>query len=286
MCSSNSSAALATLNLQLQSMNFILKALIACSTLCLSILLVLSLCWRSKRTAQLHNVEPQYCYMDEGSVIGENKASWLKELIIKNDKNTKEKNNCDKVSAMLERSVKKIIGEKYNSDTNPEYVSLSLKQFNCTYSNREEAQLHLKQITSHAKPVPGKATKVFWKSGVSSGNGIQHLQTEGAIYVRKSGKYYISSQLTTRAENDTVIDETDQTINHVLNIISYNEGCERILLEHVKSMCEMAVGHAGWTSHIGAVFHLEEHDRIYVATSRPYNLVSGPGSNHFSIHKI
>ncbi|XP_053390513.1 uncharacterized protein LOC128553395 [Mercenaria mercenaria] len=144
--------------MKLQSMNFILKALIACATLWMSILLVLSLCWRSKRTAQLHNIEPQYCFLEEGSVIGESKATWLKELIIKKDKNTKRKNNCDKVSAMLERSVKQMIGEKYNSDTNPEYVSLSLKQFNCTYSNREEAQLHPKQVTSHAKPVPGKAT--------------------------------------------------------------------------------------------------------------------------------
>ncbi|XP_053390512.1 uncharacterized protein LOC128553394 [Mercenaria mercenaria] len=264
--------------------DFILKVLIAFAALWICILLVLTLCWRSKRIAQLYYAEPQHCYQNEGSIIGESKASWLKELIIKNDKNTKQNKNCGKVSTMLERSVKQIIAEKYNSDTNPEYVSLSLKQFNCTDSNREEAQLHLKQITSHAKPVPGKATKVFWKSVVNSWNGVHHLQTKGAIYVRKSGKYYISSQLTTRADNAT-IDEKDQTMNHVVYIISCNEGGERILLEHVKSMCEMAVEHAGWTSNIGAVFHLEEHDRIYVATSHPYNIVSGPGSNHFSIHK-
>ncbi|XP_053391912.1 uncharacterized protein LOC128554643, partial [Mercenaria mercenaria] len=167
------------------------------------------------------------------------------------------------------------------------YFPPNLEQFNCIQTLREEVKINLKQVELDAKPVRGKTTKVFWELTSNSGNKLKYIQEEGSIYIQKSGKYYISSQLTTRVENSTMaFNQEDQKVRHVVHLIPFKKGTERVLLEHVKSMCEMTGEYADWTSNIGAVYHLDDHDRIYVTTSHPYNIVSGSGSNFFSIHEI
>jgi hypothetical protein len=118
---------------------------------------------------------------------------------------------------------------------------------------------------------------------------MKYIQEEGAVYIKQSGYYFVSSLLTVRANSmastDTVTGSED-SISHVVNVKHKKDGTERILLEHVKFMCELSFGHAEWSSIIGAPFYLNEQDKVYVATSHPYNIVSGHSNSYLSIHTI
>jgi hypothetical protein len=128
---------------------------------------------------------------------------------------------------------------------------------------------------------------VYWRSEVYSGNKVSHAVNDGEIHIKRTGKYFISLMMTTRFENSTEINENIvQTVSHVVNCVSNKNGSMITLLEHVESMCEMSVEHADRTSNIGAVFHLEERDRIFAATSHPYSVVVSRQSNHINIHRL
>ncbi|XP_053391916.1 uncharacterized protein LOC128554645 isoform X2 [Mercenaria mercenaria] len=241
-----------------------------CSTLFLvSILLSLAVYWRELRTAP---VEPKFCYFDEG-------------LSSDNRNIDSNKQYCCKASDVLLRMVEKKTAEKYNNNANPEYPSFNPATFNSKISKGEKTTMQLKHIGSHAKPVPGQPTKIFWNEVMNSPGELRHLKKEGAIYIQKSGRYYISTQLTTRRENTTTHND-DQTVKHLVYLISADKGTEHILLENAISACELTVQQSEQSSNIGAVFELKEKNRIYVATSHPYHIVSGPGRDHFSIHKL
>ncbi|XP_045200934.2 uncharacterized protein LOC123554706 [Mercenaria mercenaria] len=261
-----------------------LRILICLTTINITILPALVMYWRTRRAVQ---VEPTFCYSEYDLSLADGNPDLLKQLIVLNDKNTDRNKHCGKFSDVLNKFVKQITANKYNSDAFPEYIPLNLEKCNCSKTRREDDKIHLKQVESYAKPARGQTTKVFWELTSNSGNIVKHVHEDGSIYIQKSGKYYILSQLTIRVENSTMpFDQNDQTVRHVVHMISFKEGTEKILLEHVRSMCEMANEHAELTSNVGAIFHLEKNDRIYVKTSHPYNLVSGSGSNHFSIHKV
>ncbi|XP_053391142.1 uncharacterized protein LOC128553973 [Mercenaria mercenaria] len=241
-----------------------------CSTLFLVfILLSLVVYWRALRTAP---VEPKFCYLDEGLSSGNR-------IIDAN------KQYCGKASDVLIRIVEKRTAEKYINNANPEYPSFNRVAFHCKISEKQETIMQRKHIGSHGKPVPCQPTKILWKTSMNSAGGLRYLQKEGAISIQKSGRYYISTQLTTRRENATTHSD-DQTVKHLVYRISANEETEHILLENLISACEMTVEQSEQSSNIGAAFELKEKDRIYVATSHPYNIVSGPGRDHFIIHKL
>ncbi|XP_053403938.1 tumor necrosis factor ligand superfamily member 10-like isoform X3 [Mercenaria mercenaria] len=230
---------------------YVLRVLICLTTINITILPALVMYWRTLRAVK---VEPTFCYSEDDLSSANGNPDLLKQLIVLNDKNTDRNKHCGKLSDVLNKFVTQITANKYNSN---------------------------------AFPVRGQTTKVFWELSSNSGNIVRHVQEDGSIYVQKTGKYYISSQLTIKVENSTMpFDQNDQTVRHVVHMISFKEGTEKILLEHVRSMCEMADEHAEMTSNVEAIFHLEENDRIYVTTSHPYYIVSGSGSSHFSVHKV
>ncbi|XP_053403937.1 uncharacterized protein LOC123554624 isoform X2 [Mercenaria mercenaria] len=263
---------------------YVLRVLICLTTINITILPALVMYWRTLRAVK---VEPTFCYSEDDLSSANGNPDLLKQLIVLNDKNTDRNKHCGKLSDVLNKFVTQITANKYNSNAFPEYIPLNLEKCNCSKTRREEDKIHLKQVASYAKPVRGQTTKVFWELSSNSGNIVRHVQEDGSIYVQKTGKYYISSQLTIKVENSTMpFDQNDQTVRHVVHMISFKEGTEKILLEHVRSMCEMADEHAEMTSNVEAIFHLEENDRIYVTTSHPYYIVSGSGSSHFSVHKV
>ncbi|XP_045200827.2 uncharacterized protein LOC123554632 [Mercenaria mercenaria] len=260
----------------------VLTGLVGTASSFVLILLFLVVYWRALRLAP---AEPRFCYSDEDVSNAKENPDLLKQLIVKNDKNTKRKQYCHNASNVLHELIAKMTAEKYNNNANPEYLSFNPADINCIISVKEEHIMQLKHIGSHVKPVPGKPTKIFWNKMMNSAGGLRYLQKEGAIYIQKSGRYYITTQLTTKMENATTQSD-EQTVKHLVYRISANEGGEHILLENPISACEMTVEQSEQSSNIGAVFELKEKDRIYVATSHPYNIVSGPGRDHFSIHKM
>ena len=137
--------------------------------------------------------------------------------------------------------------------------------------------------------VPGQLTKVIWHSKQGTGLAMEALTGEGVIYIKKSGYYFVSSLLTMQAQNIPTTDSYKHLpyiMSHVVYVVRHKDKNEQLLLENVKSMCALAFESAERSSNIGAVFHLDEHDKVYMATSHPYNLVSGHSSNYLSIHTI
>ncbi|XP_060601384.1 uncharacterized protein LOC132754721 [Ruditapes philippinarum] len=242
------------------------------------------------RLLRQHTVESEWC--SPLDITSQGNPDLLGQLIVKTDKNTDRNKICGKLSTMLKTVVDLNIHDSYDSDAcpEPEMLGLCIKAFNCTTSKKVESTLHLDDVSSHAKPVPGKNTKVYWSSFTDMiTHHMEFIQEEGVIYIKQSGYYFVSSLLTVRANNMTTTDtvnNSEDAIRHVVNVIHHKDGAEQVLLEHVKFMCELSFGHAEWSSNIGAPFYLNEQDRVYLATSHPYNLVSGHSYNYLSIHTI
>ncbi|XP_060595440.1 uncharacterized protein LOC132749616 [Ruditapes philippinarum] len=253
----------------------------------MSVLLPLVVHWHLLR---LDRGESEWCSALD--VTSQGNPDLLGQLIVKTDKNTNRNKACGKLSTMLTTVVNQNIHDSYDSDAcpEPEILDLGIKAFNCTASKKAESTLHLNNVLSHAKPVPGKRTKVYWTPVTYMiTHHMKYMQEEGAVYIKQSGYYFVSSLLTVRANNMTSTDTVtgfEDTMSHVVNVISHQDGAERVLLEHVKFMCELSFGHAEWSSNIGAPFYLNEQDSVYVATSHPYNIVSGHSNNYLSIHTI
>ncbi|XP_045202089.1 uncharacterized protein LOC123555543 isoform X2 [Mercenaria mercenaria] len=251
----------------------ILLALILTTVIELSTLFGLVVYWRVAREAP---VQPRLCF--PSSAFASN-VDDLQKLKKENDM------YCGNASYVLHILVNQTVAEKYNNNANPEHSTIDFRGDSCTPSDTDGLMLKLDSISLHAKPVPGRPTKIYWKTSTKF-NKMQDMQfsvDEGSLYILKSGYYYISSQLTSRVENKTIGESNDQTLGQFL--ISYRDGTERILLEDAKSPCELAVEQSEHTSTIGAVFYLEEREQIYVATSHPYHLLSGDSINYLSILK-
>ncbi|XP_060601379.1 uncharacterized protein LOC132754718 isoform X2 [Ruditapes philippinarum] len=229
-----------------------------------------------------HKIESVWCSQGNHDL--------LDQLMVKTNKDMKQYRNnaCGKLSDMLQKVVN--LNKSYNSDTGPEpeFHGLDITTLNCTVSEKVESTLYLYNVLSHAKPVPGKNTKVYW--GPITYLITHHMKyEEGTIYIKQSGYYFVLSLLTVRVHNmksvDTVINFGDET-RHVVNVIQHTDGTERVLLQNVKTTCVLSFDNGEWSSNIGAPFYLNEQDRVYVATSHPYNIVSGHSNSYLSIHTI
>ncbi|XP_060601380.1 uncharacterized protein LOC132754719 isoform X1 [Ruditapes philippinarum] len=237
-----------------------------------------------------NRVESEWCSVLD--VTSQGNPDLLGQLIVKTDKNTDRNKTCGKLSTMLKTVVNLNIHDSYDSDAcpEPEMLALGIKAFNCTASKKVESTLHLDDISSHAKPVPGKNTKVYWSRFTDMIiHHMKYIQEEGVIYIKQSGYYFVSSLLTVRANSMTstdTVNNSEVAIRHVVNVLHHKDGAKQVLLEHVNSMCELSFGYAEWSSNIGAPFYLNKQDRVYVATSHPYNIVSGHSKNYLSIHTI
>ncbi|XP_053403941.1 uncharacterized protein LOC128558484 isoform X1 [Mercenaria mercenaria] len=197
---------------------------------------------------------------------------------------------CGTLSDVLDKVSDKVVMEKYNSDANPEMSSLNLTDNKCNESDKKPPKAHLVDLSHDKKPVSlGMSSKLLWNTDPPSyaNSGLKHLKEEGTIYVEKPGHYYISSQLKTKIAKTNDTDATsDSTFRHYVHLIS-SKGTEGVvILEGAQSQCEMASDVSESTSVLGSVFRLEHGDRLYVATSHPQNIVSGPQNNYFSIHSI
>lgn len=114
-------------------------------------------------------------------------------------------------------------------------------------------------------------------------SGLKHLVEEGTISVETKGLYYVFSQIKLRLENTTTTD--NRLFRHYVHLIP-NEETGSIIMEDVRTQCEMASETAESTSVVGAVFRLEEGDQLYVATSHPSQLIPDHHSNYFSMHAV
>ncbi|XP_060601383.1 uncharacterized protein LOC132754719 isoform X4 [Ruditapes philippinarum] len=202
-----------------------------------------------------NRVESEWCSVLD--VTSQGNPDLLGQLIVKTDKNTDRNKTCGKLSTMLKTVVNLNIHDSYDSD---------------------------------ACPVPGKNTKVYWSRFTDMIiHHMKYIQEEGVIYIKQSGYYFVSSLLTVRANSMTstdTVNNSEVAIRHVVNVLHHKDGAKQVLLEHVNSMCELSFGYAEWSSNIGAPFYLNKQDRVYVATSHPYNIVSGHSKNYLSIHTI
>ncbi|XP_060592988.1 uncharacterized protein LOC132747585 [Ruditapes philippinarum] len=271
----------------MKTIKITLTALIALVIVKTGVLLALVQYWRLLRQ---HKVESEWC--SPLDVTSQGNLDLLGQLIVKTDKNTNRNKACGKLSTMLTTVVNQNIHDSYDSDAcpEPEILDLGIKAFNCTASKKAESTLHLNNVLSHAKPVPGKRTKVYWSPiTYMITHHMKYIQEEGVIYIKQSGYYFVSSLLTVRANNMTSTDTvtgSEDAISHVVNVIHQESGTERVLLENVKTTCVLSFGHAERSSILGAPFYLNQQDKVYVATSHPYNIISGHSNSYLSIHTI
>ncbi|XP_053403820.1 tumor necrosis factor ligand superfamily member 6-like isoform X1 [Mercenaria mercenaria] len=205
---------------------------------------------------------------------------------------SKKKNSnicCGTWSDVFDKLSTKVVMEKYNSDANPEMSSLNLTNYKCEATNKKQPKAHLVDISEDKKPVSvGMSSKLLWNTDPPSyaNSGLRHSKDDGTIYVEKTGHYYISSQLKTRIAEANDTDETlDSIFRHYVHLIR-NKGAEGVILEDAKSQCEMASDVSESTSVLGAVFHLEDGDRLYVSTSHPQNIISDKHNNYFSVFSL
>lgn len=118
---------------------------------------------------------------------------------------------------------------------------------------------------------------------------LMHLEEEGSVYIKEAGQYYVSSQLTLKTESISKSNTTgnsDVSTKHIVYAISYEKGEQVTLMESARSPCEITAESSEQTSHMAAVFRLQENDRIFVATSHPHSLVNGQGRNYFTVHSV
>lgn len=256
-------------------------ALLFSTALELCALLTLSVLWHAQRTSHKESV---VCLARENFIFADVKYDFLKDLEEKDDE------YCGFASVVLQRIAEKRVVEKYDSNLSPEFTNVNLTDFGCVQSQEKNSVLKLQDVTSYAKPVQGKATKLFWRSVPITANSFLYLEKEGAVFIRKTGRYFVSSLLTFKMgnvnRNKTIGGREELTFRHFVNLISFGRRLERTLLETVTSSCNMAAEVSEQTITSEAVFDLEENDRIFVATSHPGDLIPGKGRNHLAIHLI
>lgn len=245
------------------------------------ILIGLAWTWHNKRITKY---ETNICLSGKNFKVNSNPNAQQMQYF-KNDKDVDKDRVCGKASEVLDVVVEQALETRYDSNTNPEYNSLDFGLFNCKRTQSHVIKLHLNHLLSHEQPVLRKPTKILWKSPYSL-KELRYLEKEGSIYVNKSGQYFVSSGLTTAVRNINSSRSDVHAVRHQIFRISNAEGTEDVLLEQVKSVCEMATEMSELTTNMGAVFNLKVGDRIYVTTSHPYYIVSGPNKNYLSIYMI
>ncbi|XP_053403836.1 uncharacterized protein LOC123554634 [Mercenaria mercenaria] len=99
------------------------------------------------------SAEVIFCYFVDELRYASRNPNLLKQLIAKNDKNTKRKQYCGIASDVLHKIVAKMTSEKYNCDADLEYPSFSPADFNCKTSKRKETQLQLKKWVHMLSPL-------------------------------------------------------------------------------------------------------------------------------------
>ncbi|XP_045200945.2 tumor necrosis factor ligand superfamily member 6-like [Mercenaria mercenaria] len=196
---------------------------------------------------------------------------------------------CGTLSDVLDKLSNKVVMEKYNSDANPEMSLLNLTNYKCEATNKKQPKAHLVDISEDKKPVSvGMSSKLLWNTDPPSyaNLGLRYSKDDGTIYIEKTGHYYISSQLKTKIAKANDTDETlDSIFRHYVYLIK-SEGTVGVILEDAKSQCEMVSDVSESTSVLGAVFHLEDGDRLYVSTSHPQNIISDKHNNYFSVFSL
>lgn len=229
--------------------------------------------------------ERQMCYPIDKLVSDAEPYDDLNELT----QNFDEQSNrtlCGYTSEIIQKMVKKIVADRYNSDANPELTYRESVVKKCKRPSTHTDILHLTEIASYASPDNGKPTKLFWKE-VESKTNLTHNEKEGVIIIIQKGLYFISSRLTIWMETHTESAESDDTIfRHFVKLVSYNNSTEDILLENAMTKCDIMTAESQKTSQMEAVFKLEPNDTIYVAYSHPHKLVSDTLKHHFIVYKL
>ena len=101
---------------------------------------------------------------------------------------------------------------------------------------------------------------------------------DGRLHVDQAGHYYIFSQLKWSLNNHSL------PISHEMH--SFRKGVYTVLLESRKTKCNLVDDTGEATSALGAVFKLEEGDKIFVTTSKPQALASCHHGNFFGLYHV
>lgn len=174
----------------------------------------------------------------------------------------------------------------YDTDINPEPPMFNLTVFNKTISTELPALLHLNGITTFETSVPQEnQSKIFWKTSIRQGNGLDYFEEEGVIAIQKPGYYHVTTHLTIIKENKTISTDNELATHQVIRISDKTDK-KSVLLENVNVQCHMPVMQGEQSSFMAAAFKLDESDRIFVTFSNPYKIVSGNGGHYFSIVEI
>jgi hypothetical protein len=128
-------------------------------------------------------------------------------------------------------------------------------------------------------------SKLFWKSSITQGDGLDYFEEEGVIAIQKSGYYHVTTHLTIMKESKTISSD-DELASHQVIRISDKTDTESVLLENTRFQCVMPVKQGEQSSYMAADFKLEKSDRIFVTFSHPNKIVYGNGGHYFSIVEI
>lgn len=109
--------------------------------------------------------------------------------------------------------------------------------------------------------------KLLWNVSDHPNKGILHLEKQGEILILTPGEYFLTVQLTFKGVQP--LHKTHAKVEYHVTHISSNSSEERILLEDSRTNCVNET-HFQFTSNMGTVLRLEEHDRLFVSTSLPH----------------
>ena len=104
----------------------------------------------------------------------------------------------------------------------------------------------------------------------------------GKIFIMEPGFYYVFSQIKLQSPNS----DSSMTHSHYIYLHSYKHGTLKPILENSKSFCKTVSANTEVDSTIGAVFKLEEHDKLFVRSSHPQNLIPCEYTNEFGLYKM
>ncbi|XP_060566721.1 uncharacterized protein LOC132725588 isoform X2 [Ruditapes philippinarum] len=263
----------------------IFKCLVTSAIVLEIILVALIITWFARRQRPM---ESMLCFSDESLKSAGWKSEILQNLTLGYGKDTTQNETCFETVAVLNPFVRQLMIFRYDADINPEHHMFNLTIFNHvnkTISTDLPALLQLKDIKMIESSEQENRSKIFWKSSISQGVGLDYFEEEGVIAIQKSGYYHVATHLTIMKENET-ISAADELASHQVIRISDKTDKESVLLENISVQCHMPTKQREQSSDMAAAFKLEKRDKIFVTFSHPYKIVSGNGGHFFSIVEI
>ncbi|XP_060585897.1 uncharacterized protein LOC132741684 [Ruditapes philippinarum] len=263
--------------------------LIILNVIMLLSLLVLTIKWRELRQDSMKPREQTVCVKCSEMGLGVNE---LPEGISKDKEcNSTDCNCCGQTSTILTRMVSEAVQER-STEVRSSLYPLVSEECKTTTEVMPSAQVNGVLMPQTER---GHGNVIHWYREEPSILTDLIEYKHGRLSVKKSGFYYIFSQLTfkhsppsrkKRSQYNTITlhEDLPNHLDHFIYHTSSETGKHEKILEGSKSRCEMPSLNDEITSSLGAVFYLASGDEVFVKASHPGFISPSKERNNFGLY--